>query len=491
MTKKITVVGGGFAGLSSASYLAKDGYEVTLLEKNDQVGGRARVLESGGFRFDMGPSWYWMPEVFEKFFNDFGSTVKDHYELVRLDPAYRVFFSKNEVIDVPGSWEKILELFESIESGASGKLQKFMTEAQRKYELGMNKMVHQTGDNLLDYVSTELFVGLFQNEVFSSITKHIKRFFKDPKLIQLLEFPVLFLGAKPENTPALYSLMNYADLKLGTWYPMGGMGSVVEGMKNVFLDLGGKIRTGEEVTDFSMGNHTISSVKSKQDLYTSDAVIGGADYNFIEQNLLPKEFRTYSPKYWDKRTLAPSALLFYLGIDKKLEGLQHHNLFFDADFSEHAAAIYDNPSWPENPLFYVSVSSMTDQVVAPEGKENVVILVPLAPGIEDSEENREKCFNLIMERFENLTNQSIREHIIERHTFGQNEFIQDYHSFKGNAYGLANTLMQTGPLKPKLKSKKVKNLFYTGQLTVPGPGVPPSLISGKIAATEVHKYLHS
>ncbi len=489
MSSKVTVIGGGFAGLASASYLAKSGHEVVLLEKNDQVGGRARILESDGFRFDMGPSWYWMPEVFESFFEDFSAKVADQYDLLRLDPSYRVFFSKDEIIDVPGDWDGVLDLFESVEQGGRKKLETYMAEAERKYRLGMDKMVYQTGDTFVEYLSTDLIQGLFKNQVFSSITKHIKKFFRDPKLISILEFPVLFLGAKPQNTPALYSLMNFADLKLGTWYPMGGMGSVVQSMRKLFLDLGGEIRTSEEVKGFQIDRGRIQSVQSNKDLYSSDAVIGGADYHFIEQKLLPKEARTYTDNYWQKRTLAPSALLFYLGVEKKLKGLQHHNLFFDTDFAVHAADIYDRPQWPKAPLFYVSAPSLTDPAVAPEGKENLTILVPLAPGLEDSPEKREACFKLIMSRLEELTGQEVLKHVVFKKSYGLDDFSKDYHSFKGNAYGLANTLRQTGPLKPKMKSKKIKNLVYTGQLTVPGPGVPPSLISGKIAANEVNQLL--
>ncbi len=489
MDKRVTVIGGGFSGLSAACYLAKEGYRVDLLEKNEQLGGRARVLAEDGFKFDMGPSWYWMPEVFENFFSDFSTSVSDYYNLVRLDPSYRVFYSNDEIIDIPADWEELKALFNSIESGSGAKLEAFMKEAERKYKLGVGKLVYNSGSSYTDYISAELILGLFQNEVFSSISKHVRKFVKDPRLVRILEFPVLFLGAKPENTPALYSLMNYADLKLGTWYPMGGMGKVVEAMRDLFIQLGGQIHTGEEVVRFDFGTKKINTVQSAKDFYKTRAVVGGADYHFIENKLLPDSFRNYSESYWDSRVLAPSALLFYLGVNKRIDGIQHHNLFFDADFSEHAKLIYDTPSWPENPLFYVSAPSKTDPDVAPEGYENLTILVPLAPGLEDNESLREKCFETILNRFEDITGQSIRNSIVYRKSFGHREFINDYNSFKGNAYGLANTLKQTGPLKPRLRNKKIRNLFYTGQLTVPGPGVPPSLISGKLAADEVNQFL--
>ena len=488
MSKKVVVIGSGFSGLSAACYLAKEGYEVTILEKNDSIGGRARKFSAEGFTFDMGPSWYWMPEVFENFFSSFGKKVSDYYDLVRLDPSYKIYFSKEEIMDVPAKQQDLYSMFERYEEGSSAKLDAFLNEAAYKYKVGMEEFVYKPGHSLMEFADTRVLSSLFKLQMFSSISKTIRGNFKNDKLRQLLEFPVLFLGATPQNTPALYSLMNYADMKLGTWYPMGGMHKIIEGFASLARELGVTIKLDEEVKEVIIPNGKAKQVLTSKGTHTCDVLVGGADYHHIEQQLLKKEHRVYSAAYWDKRVMAPSSLLFYLGVNKKLKNLDHHNLFFDADFEKHAEEIYTDPKWPSDPLFYVCCPSLTDNSVAPEGMENLFVLIPLAPDIEDSEEEREKYYNIVMQRLEENTGQSIRDAVIYKRAFAQKDFKQDYHSFKGNAYGLANTLTQTAFLKPKMRSKKVENLFYTGQLTTPGPGVPPSIISGEVVAKEVAKF---
>lgn len=484
--KRVVIIGAGFSGLSCACHLAKRGYDVTILEKNDQPGGRARTYSDKGFIWDMGPSWYWMPDVFDKFFGDFGKKVSDYYRLDRLDPSYQVKF-KNEVIDIPGSMDELEKLFERIEVGSSKKLRSFLKQAEFKYNVGVKDLVYKPSRSLLEFVDSKLLLGLLKMDVFTSIAKHVRKHFKDERLIQLMEFPILFLGATAQNTPALYSLMNYADLSLGTWYPQGGMSSVVQGMVKLSEELGVKIKCGEEVESFSFDAKKISSVNTISGEYGCDTVVASADYQYVDQHLLPEQFRNYSKKYWDSRVMAPSSLLFYIGVDKKLPNLQHHTLFFDEDFGLHAHEIYDDPKWPTKPLLYVSATSKTDDTVAPKGKENLVILIPVAPDIEDTQEIREKYFEIIMDKLEAFTGVTIRDSILSKRSYAHKDFISDYHSFKGNAYGLANTLKQTAILKPSLKNKKLKNLYFTGQLTVPGPGVPPSLISGEVVAREIEK----
>lgn len=483
---RVVVIGAGFSGLSCSCHLAKMGYQVTLLEKNDLPGGRARSYTDQGFTWDMGPSWYWMPDVFEKFFDSFNRKVEDFYQLDRLNPSYRIKF-KNDTIDIPASMDELEALFEGIEAGSSKKLRSFLKQAKYKYDVGVKKLVYKPSRSLFEFVDPKLLLGLLKMDVFTSIAKHVRKHFKDERLIQLMEFPILFLGATAENTPALYSLMNYADLSLGTWYPRGGMSSVVKGMVKLAEELGVDIRLGEEVTEFSFQEKKISHVNTSKGSYECNMVVAGADYHHIDQHLLPASFQNYDKKYWDSRVLAPSSLLFYLGVDKQLPNLEHHTLFFDEDFRQHASEIYDTPQWPSKPLLYVSATSKTDDSVAPKGKENLVVLIPVAPDIEDSPEIREKYFELIMDKLEAFTGENIRDHIISKRSYAHKEFIEDYHSFKGNAYGLANTLLQTAILKPSLKNKKLKNLYYTGQLTVPGPGVPPSLISGEVVAKEIEK----
>jgi phytoene desaturase len=488
--KKIGIIGSGFAGISAASYLAKSGYSVKVYEKNELPGGRARKLDAEGYRFDMGPTWYWMPDVFEKFFNDFGHSVADMYDLKRVSPGYRMFFGVDDFLDVPSDIDEIYQMFETIEKGSAGKLKVFLEKAEYKYDIGINKIVYLPGNSFTELLRWDFMKGVFKFDFFKSVTSYVHSEFKDFRLRQILEFPVLFLGATPRKTPALYTLMNYADLKLGTWYPRGGMYSVVEAMKKVAEEQGAEFFLSSDVEQILVKENKAEGLLVNGKESFSDAIVGAADYNHVEQNLLPEAYRNYSKKYWNKRVMAPSSLIFYLGINKKLSGLLHHNLFFDEDFANHADEIYENPKWPTNPAIYVSCNSITDPSVAPKGHDNLIILIPVATGLEDTNDIRERYYKMVIERLEKITNQKISEHVVYKKSYAHNDFINDYNSFKGNAYGLANTLFQTAILKPKMRNSKLKNLFYTGQLTVPGPGVPPTIISGKVAATQIEKYFN-
>jgi phytoene desaturase len=489
LSKSIIVIGAGFAGMSAACFLAKAGYKVTVLEKHPIPGGRARKMEVDGFTFDMGPSWYWMPDVFERFFEQFGKKVSDYYQLTRLDPSYKVYWG-DDAMDIPADFAALQTLLESIETGAGKQLELFLNEAAYKYKVGINKLVFKPGQSLTEFIDLDLMKGIFKLDVFNSMKNHIQKYFHHPKIKQLMEFPVLFLGALPENTPALYSLMNYADIKLGTWYPEGGMYSIVKAMHNLAVELGVDFKFNHNVTSFEINQNSIASVVcTNGESIQADLVVGGADYHFIESKLLPEKYQSYNAKYWDTRVMAPSSLLYYVGLNKKLKKVLHHTLFFDVPFEAHAKEIYGNPKWPEQPLFYVSAVSQTDLSSAPDGGENLFFLIPVAAGLQgDTEELRNHYFDIILKRFEDRIGESVKESIVYYKTFAHQDFINDYNAFKGNAYGLANTLLQTAILKPALRSKKLKNLFYTGQLTVPGPGVPPSLISGEVVAGEVVKH---
>ncbi|MBB6499028.1 phytoene desaturase family protein [Pedobacter cryoconitis] len=487
---KIAVIGSGFAGISSAAYLAKQGYQVDVYEKNREIGGRARqLITKNGYVFDMGPSWYWMPEVFEKFFNDFGHKAEDFYELQLLDPGFSVVFGANDVLNIPANFEELCQLFESIEIGSAESLKRFLSEAEYKYKIGMEKLVYKPGLSLLEFADPALIKGLFKLQVFTSFSSHVKKHFKDPRLIALMEFPVLFLGAMPDDTPALYSLMNYAGLKLGTWYPKGGFGKVIQAMKNIAEKQGVKFHTNAAVTALEVQGKHIVNLTSEKNTKHYDGIIAAADYHHIEEKLLSHTHRNYSERYWDNRVLAPSCLIFYLGVRTKVGRLNHHTLFFDEDLKQHAHEIYKEAQWPSKPLFYVCCPSVSDPTVAPDKHENLFILMPLAPGVKDPETIREQYFNTIMDRLEAYTGTPIRQHLDYKKSYCVSDFMADYNSYKGNAYGLANTLMQTANLKPSLKNKKIHNLFYAGQLTVPGPGVPPSIISGNVAAQQLIKYL--
>jgi phytoene desaturase len=489
--KKAVVIGSGFAGMSAACFLAKSGWKVTVLEKLNQPGGRGRAFSEKGFFFDMGPSWYWMPDVFDRFFSLFGKKVSDYYHLHRLEPSYSVYYP-DDILDVPAQYEELKRLFESIEQGGGKQLDLFMQEAAYKYEVGINKLVHKPGRSVAEFLDADLIKGLFKLDVFTSMKSHVRRFFKNEKLVMLMEFPVLFLGALPEKIPALYSLMNYADIKLGTWYPMGGMHLIGKSMHSLACSLGVEFHFDTPVHKINVKHGKAVSVTALKDgadaEFEADVVVGGADYHFIETHLLDTEHRSYTDAYWESRVMAPSSLLYYVGLNKKLKGIHHHTLFFDVDFDTHGKQIYQNPQWPTEPLFYMSATSVTDPSVAPEGHENLFFLIPVSAGLQgDTEEIREHFFQKIVNRLENRIGQSVADAIVYKRSFAVSDFEKDYNAFKGNAYGLANTLMQTSILKPSLKSKKVNNLFYTGQLTVPGPGVPPSLISGEVIAIEIDK----
>lgn len=487
--KRVIVIGAGFSGLAAAALIAKEGYDVTLLEKNSQPGGRARIWEKDCFRFDMGPSWYWMPDIFENYYALFGKKSYDFYELKRLDPGYRIYFGKEELMDVPANIAELEAVFESIEPGSAKNLGLFLAQAEIKYKTGMGEYVFKPSHSVTEYFELDLIKKSFSLQLLTSMRKHVRKYFKHPKLIQLLEFPILFLGATPQNTPALYSMMNYADLILGTWYPMGGMYQIVKAMTNIAEEQGVQMLLNTEVTKINIENGYAKSVSTNKGDYPVDMVISGADYQYVDQHLIDEPCRNYSQKYWDSRTLSPSCLIWYIGTNKKLAGIQHHNLFFDEDFDQHAKDIYTDPKWPQKPLFYVCCSSKTDPTIAPENCENLFFLMPVAPGIEDSEAIRQQYFELMISRFEKITGENISENIILKRSYALNDFKADYHSFKGNAYGLANTLKQTAFLKPAIRAKKIKNLLYTGQLTVPGPGVPPAIISGQVVATGALKYL--
>lgn len=485
MGKSIGVIGAGFAGISAACFLAKAGHSVTVYEKNGSPGGRARQFNADGFIFDMGPSWYWMPGVFENFFKHFGKATEDFYQLERLDPSYRIYF-RDEIIDVPASLNEVYQLFEKLEPGSSKKLETFLQEAAYKYEVGINNLVFKPGNSITELADLRLLKGVLRLHVFQSISKYIRKYFSNPKIIQLLEFPVLFLGAMPSKTPALYSLMNYADIALGTWYPKGGMHEIIRAMYNLAVELGVNFKFDSAVSAIEMNTTKARGLIVNNEFKQHDYLLAGADYHHVEQNLLPEKHRKYTKSYWEKRQLAPSSLIFYLGVNKKIKGLLHHTLFFDESFEKHAKEIYEYPDWPENPLFYICCASKTDHSCAPEGMENIFVLVPVATGLSDNEDIRNKYYRLIMSRLEKLTGEQVDKNVVYKKSYAHNNFKNDYNAYKGNAYGLANTLWQTANLKPTMHSK-VPNLFYTGQLTVPGPGVPPSIISGQVAANEIIK----
>ena len=490
MKKRIAIIGSGFSGISAAAYAAKAGNEVHVFEKHDQPGGRARQFTSeNGYVFDMGPSWYWMPDIMESFFKDFDTKTSDYFELVSLNPQFEMIFSE-ENISIPESYQDLTILFETLEPGAGTQLDKFMAAAKFKYEVGMQDFVTKPCHSWWEFVSPKIASSALKLDLLSNFRSYVAKYFTHPKLRTLMEFPVIFLGASPKNIPALYSLMNYGGYALGTFYPMGGFYQLVLGMKAVAEKQGATFHFNHTLEKINTDNGKVTSLIINGESHVFDAVIASSDYHHTE-TLLAQEQRNYTEKYWEERTFAPSCLIYYLGINEKIPNLKHHTLFFENDLDAHIDTIYGDKKWPQKPLFYVCSPSQTDAGVAPADCENLFLLMPLATGLKDEEATRTVYLKDMLARLEKHTGiQNLEAKIEYQKSYCVSDFMQDYNAYQGNAYGLANTLTQTAVLKPKIRNKKISNLFYTGQLTVPGPGVPPSIISGKIVAQEVDKLIN-
>jgi phytoene desaturase len=487
MNKRIAIIGAGISGLSAAAYAAKDGNIVHVFEKHAQPGGRARQYTTeNGYTFDMGPSWYWMPDIIDQFFQDFGYRVADFYELISLDPQFEMVFGDGN-LSIPKNYLELKHLFESIEKGAAHNLDKFMQAAKYKYEVGMQDFVNKPCYSWTEFFSLKIAKSAIKLDLLTNFRSYVSKYFTHPKLRALMEFPVIFLGAAPQNIPALYSLMNYGGYALGTWYPMGGFYQLILAMQKVAENQGVQFHFNHSVEKIVTENNIANALVVKGVKMDFDAIIASSDYHHSE-TLLDGNQKNYTEKYWESRTFAPSCLIYYLGFNKKIPNLLHHTLFFENDLDAHVHSIYEDKNWPEKPLFYACCPSKTDPNVAPQGHENLFLLMPIATGLSDEESIREKYFLEMIKRLEKHTGEkNLLEYLDYKRSYCVKDFINDYNAYKGNAYGLANTLNQTAVLKPSIRNKKIKNLFYTGQLTVPGPGVPPSIISGKIVATEVNK----
>ena len=480
--ESVVVIGGGFGGLSTACYLADAGADVTLLEKNEQLGGRASRLEVDGFSFDMGPSWYLMPDVFERFFGHFGREPSEFYELERLDPHYRVFWKDGDQVDVLPDREKNKEIFESYEPGAGEAFDAYLEESQRTYEIGMEHFVYEDRPRLRDYVDKDVLRYSWGLSLLGKMQGHVEDYFDHPKLQQLMQYTLVFLGGSPTNTPALYNLMSHVDYNMGVYYPDGGIGAVVDGIVELAEDLGVEFVTDAEVTGIE-GRYGAFAVDTENgERYLADRVVSDADYAHTEQELLPERKRQYTEEYWESRTYAPSAFLLYLGVEGDVPNLEHHTLVLPTDWDEHFEQIFDDPEWPDDPAYYLCVPSKTDDTVAPEGHSNLFALVPIAPGIRDTPEIRNRYRDLVIDDIAENTGTDLRGRVVVEETFSVDDFADRYNSYAGSALGLAHTLTQTSLLRPGHTSDAVDGLYFTGSTTTPGIGVPMCLISGGLTA---------
>mgnify|MGYP002760160344 FL=1 len=483
--ESVVVIGGGFGGLSTACYLADAGADVTVLEKNDQLGGRASRLEADGFRFDMGPSWYLMPDVFERFFGHFDRSPEEYYTLSRLDPHYRVFWKDGDRVDVLPDMEHNRELFESYEPGAADALDAYLEESKRTYEIGMEHFVYEDRPRLRDYVDTDVLRYSWGLSLLGKMQGHVEGYFDHPKLQQLMQYTLVFLGGSPTNTPALYNLMSHVDFNMGVYYPDGGVGAVVDGIVELAGELGVEFVTGAEVTGIEgrYGAFAVDTVDG--DRHLADLVVSNADYAHTEQSLLPEQKRQYTEEYWESRTFAPSAFLLYLGVEGDVDELAHHTLVLPTEWDEHFAQIFDDPAWPDDPAYYLCVPSKTDDTVAPDGHSNLFALVPIAPGLEDTPELREQYRDLVLDDIEANTGTALHDRIVFEETFCVDDFADRYNSYDGSALGLAHTLRQTSLFRPPNRSAAVDGLYFTGGTTTPGIGVPMCLISGGLTAERI------
>ena len=479
----VTVIGGGFGGLSAAAYLAAAGADVQVLERHDRVGGHAGVLERDGFRFDTGPSWYLMPDVFERFFGHFDRKPSDYYDLERLDPQYRVFWTDGDRVSIRPNRENVHEVFDAYEDGAGDALAAYLDEAERNYELAMDRVIYAGRDTFRDYVDTDLLPLLPRYRLFGDMDDYVSRYVEHPKLRQLLEYTLVFLGGAPHNTPALYSVMSHVDLNLNVFYPEGGIASVVDAIAALAREQGATVETGVEVEGVS-GSAGGFRLATDAGTYRADAVVSNANPAYVERELLDPAARTHDPDYWESRTYAPSAFMLYLGVEGDVDPLAHHSLVLPTDWDPHFESIFDDPAWPENPAYYLSVTSKTDETVAPDGHHAVVVLVPIAPGLDDSPERRAAYRDRVLADLAERTGVDLRDRIVVEESACVSDFAARFGDPEGTALGLAHTLTQTGPLRPDRRGG-VDGLYYAGAYTRPGVGMPMCLISGEHAAQAV------
>ncbi|MEM0438088.1 MAG: phytoene desaturase family protein [Candidatus Micrarchaeia archaeon] len=486
MRPRAAVVGAGAGGMCAAALLAKQGYDVTVFEKNRTHGGRARTFSEKGFRFDMGPSWYLMPEVFESYFRIFGWRTSDYFRLKRLDPYYRVFYEDGTVVDITSDPVHNRNVFESLEHRSSQKLQEYLENAKSIYSIAMGKFIMRSYDSLLSVLDPSLVSGVLRLGLHRSLDSYVSQYFTSAKIAKIMEYTSVFLGTDPRSTPAMYCIMSHVDQGLGVWYPEGGIGRLMDAFRELAESQGARFKFNAEVERIEVEGGRVKGVRVNGKLYEADVVLVNADYEHADQHLLAPQYRTYSKSYWESRTLGPSGFIVFLGIRKRLPSLAHHSLFFADDWNAHFDDIFRHKRWPKNPSYYVKCTSKDDPSVAPKGCENVFIFVPVAPGLADSDRARESYFRKVLAHFEKyVARDEVAKHIIVKRIYSQRDFASDYNAYMGNALGLAHTLFQTAMFRPRISSPKVKGLYYAGHYTHPGVGLPMVVLAAQIAATEI------
>jgi phytoene desaturase len=481
--KKAVVIGAGVGGLALANILAKTGWKVSVYDRLPQAGGRMGELRAKGFMFDTGPSWYLMPEVFQHYFELLGEDVSAHLDLIKLSPAYKVFYDYHKPITVTGSLKKDERTFDAIEAGAGQKLRDYVRTAERNYRAAMEHFLYNPFTRAGSLANRRVVAQLpaLSQQLIRPLHSHVARYVRAQPLQQILEYPMVFLGASPWNAPALYHLMSFLDFKQGVYYPRGGMYRVVEALQRVGEKLGVAYHFNATATKIEVAGGRATAVQFGKKQVAADLVVSGADLHFTETALLPESARTYPQKYWKKRVAGPSALLLYLGIKGELPQLQHHNLFFVKDWKQNFADIFERKAWPENASIYVCKPSATDKSVAPKGHENVFVLVPLPADINHPEQ-LEAAADRYLTQLEKMANiPDLRERIVYKSMRGPADFAEMYNSWNGTALGMAHLLKQSAFWRPGARSKKVQNLLYVGGGVQPGIGVPMCLISAEVA----------
>ncbi|RYX86669.1 phytoene desaturase [bacterium] len=490
--EKIIVIGGGIGGLAFANLAAKRGHSVTVVEKNERLGGVANWFEAptevGTFRFDMGPSWYLMPDVFQSYFDLLGEKVEDYLDLVRLDPSYRIFFQGRErSTDFYSDINRDAPTFEALEPGSSEVLKDYLEKSKYQYEIALRGFMYKNNDTVFDFLNKQVATEGRELEVFSKMSDYVAKFFKTDDVQKIMQYTLVFLGSSPYNTPALYNIMSHIDFNMGVFYPQGGIHQIPDTLVKIGEKLGVEYITRTSVTSIQTkrGPAVKGVVLDNGETLEADIIVSNAPISHTE-SLLPLPYRDHSQRYWDSRTLAPSALIMYLGLDEKVPSLTHHNLLFSTDWKKNFEEIFDAPQWPTEPSLYICAPSKTDPTVAPEGCENLFVLVPIAARTEYTREELEQQADRMLDIIEREMNcEGLRDKIVYKKLFSVKDFASRYNKQGGTALGLAHTMKQTAILRPNNRSKKVENLFYVGGDTNPGIGMPIQLISAELALKRI------